>query len=246
MTNLLRDDWQQFTLGKGFRRHLTNPSPQSFQRRCAKLVETGNLSKAFQLATSLSAPQRIALLQNKHPVRHTTSFTAREIETVTSQPAPDPVNTLPVISSDSVLHYIRKARKGVAPGFDKRHNEHVKTLSDCYNPIPSADALLYISHLTSFLNLLRSGTLPPNIIAVFRDGHLISIPKSQTDDRPNVLASIYRKWYTAIPLQSIIPDLHLVVLKRLSTPSTPSCTPILITMVSTHSTASVVPPLSSR
>ena len=71
MTNLLRDDWQQFTLGKGFRRHSPNPSPQSFQRRCAKLVETGNLSKAFQLATSttvqtsLSAPQRIAYLRNQ-------------------------------------------------------------------------------------------------------------------------------------------------------------------------------------
>ena len=99
------------------------------QCRCAKLVETGNLSKAFQLATftsvqtSLAAPQRLALLQNKHHARHT------------SQPTPDPFNTLPVISSDSVLHYIRKARKGVAPGFDKLRNEHVKTLSDCYNSI---------------------------------------------------------------------------------------------------------------
>jgi hypothetical protein len=134
------------------------PSPQSFQRRCAKLAETGNLNKASQLATStsvqtsLSAPQRIALLQNKHPARHTTSFTAREIETVTS-PTPDPVNTLPGIISDIVLHY----------------------LSDCYNPIPPADALLYISHLTSFLNLLRIGTLPQSIIALFRDGHLICI-----------------------------------------------------------------------
>ena len=49
MTNLLRDDRQQF---KGFGHHSPNPSPQSFQRRCAKLVETGNLSKPFQLATS--------------------------------------------------------------------------------------------------------------------------------------------------------------------------------------------------
>jgi len=62
-------------------------TPQSIsailQLRCAKLVETGNLSKAFQLATSasvqitLSAQQRIALLQQKHPTRHTASFTAR-------------------------------------------------------------------------------------------------------------------------------------------------------------------------
>ena len=78
-------------------------------------------------------------------------------------------------------------------------------LSDCYNPLPSST----LANLTSFLNLLRSGTLPPSIIAVFRDGHLIAIPKSLTDGRPIVLASIYRKWSTAIPLQSIIPDLQL-------------------------------------
>jgi hypothetical protein len=139
----------------------------------------------------------------------TASFTALEIDSVTSQPTPDQVNALPVITSNSVFHYIRKARKGVAPGFDKLRNEHVETLSDCYNPIPSADALLYISHLTSFLNLIRSGTLPKSIIAVCRDGHLISIPNSPTDDRPIVLASIYRKWSTVIPLQSLIPDLQL-------------------------------------
>jgi hypothetical protein len=141
--------------------HAPNPSRQSFQLRCAKVVESGNLSNAFQLATSisvqttLSAQQRITLLQQNHPVRHTASFTALEIDSVTSQPTPDQVHALPVITSDNVLHYIRKARKGVVSGFDKLRNEYVKTFSDCYNPIPSADAL----HLIYFLNLIRSGTL---------------------------------------------------------------------------------------
>jgi hypothetical protein len=38
-----------FTLGKGFRHHAPNPSRQSFQLRCAKLFESGNLSKVLNL-----------------------------------------------------------------------------------------------------------------------------------------------------------------------------------------------------
>jgi hypothetical protein len=54
-----------------------------------------------------------------------------------------------------------------------------------------------------------SGALLKSIIVVFRDGHLISIPKIPTGDRPLVLASIYRKWSTTIPLQFLISDLQL-------------------------------------
>jgi hypothetical protein len=43
MTNLLRDDWQQFTLGKGFRHHPPNPSPQSLLPNLLRLATRFNL-----------------------------------------------------------------------------------------------------------------------------------------------------------------------------------------------------------
>jgi len=52
MTNLLRDDWHLFTLDKGFNHHAPNPSRQSFQFRCAKLVESAKLSNLLLLPLS--------------------------------------------------------------------------------------------------------------------------------------------------------------------------------------------------
>ena len=79
MDKLALDDWQSFFLSHTRPSHPSHtdhplPSNASLQLRCAKLVESGNLGKAFQLisspssVTSLTPAETIALLQAQHPL----------------------------------------------------------------------------------------------------------------------------------------------------------------------------------
>jgi len=98
MDKLALDDWQSFFLSQPRPSHPSHndhtlPTNASLQLRCAKLVESGNLGKAFQLisspssVTSLTPAETIALLQAQHPPRNIDSFTPAEQLSASAQPS---------------------------------------------------------------------------------------------------------------------------------------------------------------
>jgi hypothetical protein len=200
MDKLALDDWQSFFLRQPRPFHpwhndhalLTNAS---LQLRCAKLVESGTLGKAFQLisspssVTSLTPAETIALLQAQHPPRKIDSFTPAEQLSVSAQP-PRVQQHLPDLTTNSVVAYLRHASNGIAPGYDKLRIAHLKALSGCNNPLPSADDLLFIELLTAIFNIIKNGQLSPLILIAFYDTHIIALPKGTTGTRPIGLALI--------------------------------------------------------
>ena len=219
MDKLALDDWQSFFLSHPRPSHPSHtdhplPSTSSLQLRCAKLVESGNLGKAFQLIsspssiTSLTPAETIALLQAQHPPRNIDSFTPAEQLSVSAQP-PLIQQHLPDFTTNSVVAYLRHASNCIAPGYDKLRIEHLKTLSGCNNPLPSADELLFIEQLTTILNIIKNGQLSPLILVAFRDSHIIALPKGTTGTRPIGLALLYRKMVSALSKRFIQEDLRL-------------------------------------
>ena len=181
---------------------------------CAKLVESGNLGKAFQLisspssVTSLTPAETIALLQAQHPPRNIDSFTPAEQLSVSAQPPLDQQH-LPDFTTNSVVAYLRHTSNGIVPGYDKLRIEHLKALSGCNHPLPSADELLFIELLTTILNIIKNGQLSPLILVAFRDSHIIALPKGTTGTRPIGLALLYRKMVSALSKRFIQEDLRL-------------------------------------
>jgi hypothetical protein len=219
MDLLAADDWQHFFLSQPRQSRYHHNAPlihnnASLQLRCAKLVESGNLGKAFQLISApssistLTPTETIILLQGQHPPRHIDSFTAMELDSVSLDPPPHHLH-LPDFTAISVVAYLRHAPNGIAPGYDKLRIEHLKALSGCNNPLPSADELLFVEQLTSILNLIKNGHLSPLILVAFRDSHIIALPKGTTGTRPIGLALLYRKMISALSKRFIQEDLRL-------------------------------------
>ena len=216
MNHLSNDNWQHFVLGgRSFSRSpSTSLVPTSLPARCESLVESGNLSKSYQLlqasslSSSLSPQERITQLRAKHPPLHTASFTPQELASVHDSPIPDPLMSLPPVTTDSILLHLRSASKGTAPGFDLLRYEHLHALTSCHEPRPSPAAVIFTNNLASILNLIQSGTISESTRGVLRDAHIIAIPKSATDDRPIGLQTLYRKIPTSISIRSLLPDLR--------------------------------------
>ena len=110
-----------------------------------------------------------------------------------------------------LITYVLYAPKlnGIAPGYDKLRIEHLKALSGCNNPLPSADELLFIELLTTTLNIVKNGQLSPLILVAFRDTHIIALSKGTTGTRPIGLALLYRKMVSALSKRFIQEDLRL-------------------------------------
>ena len=108
MDNIVRDNWDSFYIHTSRRRTFASTSSNP-SNRCSKLVESGNLSKAFNLlsassvTSSLSADETIRILKSKHPSRHVESFTPAELDLIDRPLRPDQFQ-LPNFVSPISLH----------------------------------------------------------------------------------------------------------------------------------------------
>lgn len=210
---LCDDDWQYFLLGSPPLRPSHSSSAHSKHQRCARLVEAGNLSKAYNLHTSspvtslLSSQETILLLRDLHPPLHTASFQPHELATFTT-PAPLHAPTLPLLNSNDVLHYIKHSKNGIAPGYDKLRMEHLKALTASSKPTRSADEILFLEKFTDLLNLLQSCKVSPTILVAFRSSNIIALNKGPRGKRPIGLQLLIRKMSMALATRSLKLDLQ--------------------------------------
>ena len=206
------DEWSHFLLGSPPLRHPHTSLAQSKHQRCAKLVEAGNLSKAYNLHTSapvqslLSSQETILLLRDLHPPLNTASFLPHELDTFMATPLATPP-ALPLIHPNDVLHYIKHSKNGIAPGYDKLRMEHLKALTASSKPIRSADEILFLEKLTDLLNLLQSCQLSASILDAFRSSNIIALNKGPRGKRPIGLQLLLRKMSMALAIRSLKLDL---------------------------------------
>jgi hypothetical protein len=150
-------------------------------RRSKRLLQEGQFARAVQALTPRgisNSHQAFEEMQRKHPQADPPT-----------KPSEDPP-TVPHVSPQQVANAVRSFRPGTAPGPSSFRAEHLKEAIFSPDPSKSEKALYAV---TSLVNLLAAGKLPPSITPIFCGANLYAAAKKDGGFRPIAVGEIFRR-----------------------------------------------------
>ena len=162
------------------------PAPPSQEeanvRRCLRLVQDGQYSRAIQALVSRGLDQNSreahAAMVAKHP--------AAALPVIPQEPAPKP----PPFNTAEVRKATFSFKPGSAPGPSGLRPEHLKKMLSAPDP---AHAKKFLSALTGLTNLLFSGSFPSEIALFMCGANLFAALKKDGGHRPVAVGETLRR-----------------------------------------------------
>ena len=168
-------------------------------RRVSSKLEEGDFAGAVRLSASTDTfagynSATVSALQTKHPPTHPQSG-------IPQKPSADcPPLTA---TSNDILSALRSFHKGSAGGPDGLLPQH---LQDLTSPSAEAGGQRLLLALTSFINFVLHGNVPPSICEIFFGASLTALSKKDGGIRPIAVGGTIRRLIAKVASQSILAE----------------------------------------
>ena len=178
---------------------------QDLAYRISSKLEEGDFTGVVRLVTSSDSHVRnestaTAALRAKHPPPH--PETKMVISSSVSETSPL------VVSEEEVRAVVRSFRKGSASGPDGLRPIHLLNMTSI---AAGHDRESLLSHLTSFVNLVLSGGVPPPVRHIFFVASLTALNKPDGDIRPIAVGLTLRQLVCKVASRAVRDDLGLML-----------------------------------
>jgi len=198
ITKIDNGEWRDITLEsltfkKPFHIDTSQSSEKRLHNKVAKCIQYDNVSKAYKVLNgdTTRVPGSNATVQrllDYHPEKRPISDA--DSEELNRFHLPEDI--MPVtIDSTLFRTSVTNTKSLTEPGIDGFRAEHLKQLTFFGSQDTEKDA--FVNATCEIYNIMLKGSLPSECLPLFRNTHLIAIPKDQSDLRPLGLQSLDRK-----------------------------------------------------